>query len=315
MIVGHRRGLQELVAFVQSVNVMLDHDICDTGALSMLKLKVEEYGDTMRHLGEGTHFKALAVRGPFIDVVRKCLNRKGLSQKERPDAEDEMQCEAALFNHLRGFPHPHIPHMVLDRSSESPPSIDVWPVGEMTLETYLEKHCGMTGQGAFPKRAMIEWFGCILSILRHLHETASVLHGDMKTSNFIIHRHTIYLFDYSASRVLSSESNFICEERTACSPQFCAPEGKPSSIWVQLAALLISYRINPPRQEFPIRHLYLWRPLSIHAIFSLRSTPGSAFKIHRWSTRRLAFLKSRQNSMDCRKALTQPTIQRHTGIL
>jgi hypothetical protein len=224
--------MQELVAFVQAINVMLDHATYETGTLPALELKVGEYGDIMRHLGEGTHFKALAVRGPFIDVVRKCLNRTGLSQKERPDAEDEMKSEAALFNHLRGFPHTHIPLMVRDHSSESPPSIDVWPVGEMTLETYLQKHCSMTGQDALPKKAMVEWFGCILSTLRHLHERASVLHGDIKTSNFIIHRHTIYLFDYSASRVLSPPK-FLCEERTPYSVLFCAPEGRYSPPLVQ----------------------------------------------------------------------------------
>lgn len=198
------------------------------GELQIIKSALQKHGKVTLHLGQGQITEVVKVETPFEpSFARKRLRMLILESNVRFEGEDSIRREASIWEYLAQFPEPH-PHFATLRathSDESPPFFDYRPVGEMDLGAWLQHHYNISSQDDIFKPTLLGWFGCVQSVMVHLHEVNHVLHCDIKPNNFIISSNLLYLIDHSLSRVLTKESGYTSSERIEVS-KYTAPEGK-----------------------------------------------------------------------------------------
>ncbi|KAI1619005.1 kinase-like domain-containing protein [Exophiala viscosa] len=188
--------------------------------------EIQKHGIVVQYLGQGDLTEVVKVEPQFEKpFARKRLKCSTLDDTEiRPEAEEVIRHEAEIWQYLTQFPHSHFPTLRANHSDDNPPCFDYWPVGsERNLEDWLQHHYDISSPDRVVKTIMLGWFGCVRSIMVHLHEVAHILHCDIRPSNLIIYDNHLYLIDHSKSRVLTEESHYTYDEKIGVT-RYSAPE-------------------------------------------------------------------------------------------
>jgi serine/threonine protein kinase len=142
------------------------------------------------------------------------------------------------------------------------------PVADTDLQQYLE-HVDSTDPG--PERVeacdhMLSWTGCLIRALEYMHEMR-VKHRDIKASNILIKNNTIYLTDFSISKIVpdglttSTTGTFGPLTRACVTPEAlrndarrgCAVDIFPlACVFLEMGTVLIASRGSRERFE-PLR--------------------------------------------------------------
>jgi hypothetical protein len=101
-------------------------------------------------------------------------------------------------------------------------SIFLSPVAETNLANYLEN---FGADSSKPKSYLSNFFGCLISAVRHIHESYFT-HGDIKPANILVSHANppnVLLCDFGASRSHSDEAGVRIRKRPL-TLRYCAPE-------------------------------------------------------------------------------------------
>lgn len=153
------------------------------------------------------------------------------------------------------FNHPHITRLVASYDAEASLTLFMLPVADCNLSQYLNA----CSSGHFGGEVMLDWFNCLSSGLRHLHERG-VRHRDIKPSNILVKNKAVLFSDFGSSNVIAEDAS-VTSESADFTERYAAPEihqgqrGRAADVWalgcvfVEMMAWLLPRPTKNPREE------------------------------------------------------------------
>ena len=137
--------------------------------------------------------------------------------------EEQVRNEVEIMRRLN---HIHVASVQFWLKSQTICSIFMWPSADYNLGVYLEDCC-KDGCPDDNLKAIVPWFGCLLSALDFAHRL-KIVHRDIKPSNILVKNQRVYLADFGEAK-----DNSLCATTSHAlvfgTPVYRAPEILPGN--------------------------------------------------------------------------------------